>query len=140
MASRKGGKGKFLEEYLKCYRQEAYQFFGKDSLDYASQDHGQPYIIRELFGEPVLFPREIYEWAEEYIYRTEKFDRVMCGEDGIPKNDYQRSICMQNARKIKQEYVDLCRKNRYDVNILNKLIRDMDRDLERIMKKYEQQN
>lgn len=67
---------------------------------------------------------------------TENF----AGEDGIPKDGYQRSICMQNERKIKQEYVDLCRKNRYDVNILNKLIRDMDKDLERIMKKYEQQN
>lgn len=82
----------------------------------------------EYSGQPWVDDSDLYRWAEEYIYLTEKFDRMLCGEDGMPKNVEQRSMCIKNAREIKGKFSSLCREAGYSIREFEKVVGKMDNE------------
>jgi len=62
--------------------------------------------------------KKLYELAKEYIEKTDKFDKELCGnENGLPQNSMQRRIMMQNADKIAKE---ISNREKIDVGILQR--------------------
>jgi len=57
----------------------------------------------------VFIPEETEQEAFEkyglllYYYQTEEFDRLICGEDGKPKDGEQMAACGKNARQIARQ-------------------------------------
>jgi len=97
---------------------------------------------QKYMGEWVQPDPKLTEIAEYYIYKTEKYDRLICTggykHDGIlPANLEERKLINQNARKVEDECRNFLRKNKLSWKDFVKTRQSLERHLNYIMEKWE---